>query len=234
MGIEWRPAPGATRILGRFFRDNGGAMAIMVALLIPVLIGMMGITVDVSLWYMSKRSLQNSADAAAVSGSLEIANGNSPGAAIAAQADAIRNGYDETDGSVMSINIPPVSGPSAGLSTSIEVIITRPMPVLFSTLFLDTSFVATVRAVANATPSLQAGCFVSLDPAGRDAIGFQSAQAQLTGCGITVNSNDARALTIGGNSPAAWAASARLTVREPVTPRPGMNFTISGLPVSSV
>ena len=200
MGIERRPAPGATRILGRFCRDNGGAMAIMVALLVPVLIGMMGITVDVSLWYMSKRNLQNSADAAAVSGSIEIAFGNKAGAPTAAKSDAIRNGFDETDGSVMSINIPPISGPSAGLSTSIEVIITRPMPILFATLFLDTEFIATVRAVANAIPSLEPACFVSLDPSGRDAVGFQSAQTQLTGCGIKVNSNDPRALTIGGNS----------------------------------
>ena len=106
--------PGTTRILGRFCRDKGGAVAIMVVLLTPVLLGMMGLTVDVSLWYMTKRQRQNAVDAGAVSGSLEIVSGNSTGASTAAKTDAVRNGFDEADGSVITVNIPPNSGPNAG------------------------------------------------------------------------------------------------------------------------
>ena len=201
MRTDRRPTPGATRILGRFCRDDGGAIAVMVVLLVPVLVGMMGIAVDVSVWYMIKRNLQNAADAAAVSASFEIVNGNTVGAAIAAKTDAERNGFDEAAGAVLTVNIPPLSGPNSGNATSVEVIIIRPVPRLFSKLFLDADFNVNVRAVANAVATgEQPACFVSLDPNDRDAINFQSAQVQLTGCGIKANSNDARALNVAGNS----------------------------------
>ena len=206
--IARRLAPGAARLMGRFCRDTTGAVAVMVVLLVPVLIGMMGLTVDVSLWYMSKRSLQNAADAAAVSGSMEIVNGNPTAAPTAAKTDAIRNGFDESDGSLMAINIPPTSGPNAGNADSIEVIITRPMPIYFLSLFIDQSFVATARAVANAVAVQdEAACFVSLNETSRAAIDFGSTQTQLTGCGIKVNSNFGQgvdgnqgALEVGGSS----------------------------------
>ena len=188
--IARRLAPGAARLMGRFCRDTTGVVAVMVVLLVPVLIGMMGLTVDVSLWYMSKRSLQNAADAAAVSGSMEIVNGNPTAAPTAAKTDAIRNGFDESDGSLITINIPPTSGPNAGNAESIEVIITRPLPLLFSTLILDQPFFAKVRAVANAVAVQdEAACFVSLNETSRAAIDFGQTQTQLTGCGIKVNSN---------------------------------------------
>ena len=102
-GILRRTAPRASRLFGRFYRDTGGAIAVMVVLLVPVLIGMMGISVDVSLWYMVKRELQNAADAAAVSASLEIVSGNTVGAKLAAKFDAERNGFDTADGGMSII-----------------------------------------------------------------------------------------------------------------------------------
>lgn len=199
--IHRRPASGARRLVGRFCRNDSGAIAVMVVLLVPVLVGMMGIAIDVSLWYMIKRNLQNAADAAAVSASFEIVNGNPDGAAIAAKTDAERNGFDEADGAVLTVNIPPESGPNAGNATSVEVIITRPVPRLFSKLFLDVDFNANARAVASAVAAGEEPvCFVSLNPDDKNAIRFQSAQVQLTGCGIKVNSDDPSALNVAGNS----------------------------------
>ena len=55
--IERHAVAAAPRLVGRFCRDTGGVMAILVALLIPVVVGMMGLTVDVGIWYSEKRAL---------------------------------------------------------------------------------------------------------------------------------------------------------------------------------
>ena len=202
-GASIRGAGGALRTLGAFARDTSGAVAIMVVLLVPVLVGFMGISVDVGLWYVQKRSLQTAADAAATSGAFEIVNDSSKTIVKAAAVnDAIRNGCNPCVlGKDITVNVPPLSGPNAGKSESVEVIISRPMPLMFSTLFLDGPLTARVRAVANAVASeKEAACFVSLDPTAKNAIGFQSVQAQLTGCGIKANSDDPGAIGVGGNS----------------------------------
>ncbi len=109
-------------------------------------------------------------------------------------------------GADITVNVPPLTGPSTGDSASVEVIITRPMEMVFTEVFSfirgeEFTATATVRAVASAVGAEEeAACFVSLDPTAKDAIGFQSAQVQLTGCGIKVNSNDPSALAVKGNS----------------------------------
>ena len=201
---------GALRTLSAFARDTSGATAIMIVLLIPVLVGFVGISVDVGLWYAEKRSLQTAADAAVISGAVELVNNNTDeGARTAAVNDAIRNGCDPCVlGTDIIVNIPSSSdptSPSFNVPGSVEVIITQPLQLFFSRIFFiirgeDFATTAQVRAVANTNAVQEAACFVSLDPSERDAIGFQSVQAQLTGCAIKVNSNDSRALGISGNS----------------------------------
>src|SRR6516162_1212157 len=57
----------------RFFRDRQGAVAVAVAVLLPVLIGLAGIGVEVGLWFAVQRQNQSAADAAAISAALEYA-----------------------------------------------------------------------------------------------------------------------------------------------------------------
>ena len=76
-GFGQRQRLRASRLMARFYRDGSGAIAIMVALLLPMVIGMMGLTVDVGIWYAEKRGLQDTADAASLAVGSEIANGSS-------------------------------------------------------------------------------------------------------------------------------------------------------------
>jgi Flp pilus assembly protein TadG len=57
----------------RFWRDRRGAVAVAVAVLLPVLIGFAGIGIEVGLWYAIQRQNQSAADAAAISAALECA-----------------------------------------------------------------------------------------------------------------------------------------------------------------
>ena len=44
-----------------FSRDRSGSVAVMAALAMPVLIGVTGLGVEVSYWYLTQRSMQNAA-----------------------------------------------------------------------------------------------------------------------------------------------------------------------------
>jgi hypothetical protein len=83
-----RQSPGG-RHLAALGRDDRGSMLVITALVSTVLIGMVGLAIDVGMWYRTQRGLQNAADSAAVAAAL---NGGSTYAAEA-QAVAARYGY---------------------------------------------------------------------------------------------------------------------------------------------
>src|SRR5690349_20277551 len=55
------------RTLGRLRTDNRGGVAVIMGLLFPVLLGGLGLGFEISNWYLRTRSMQNAADAAAMS-----------------------------------------------------------------------------------------------------------------------------------------------------------------------
>ena len=60
--------------LRSFVNADRGAIAVYVALVTPLLVGAAGLAVDVSGWYVTKRTMQNGADAAAFAAALDIAH----------------------------------------------------------------------------------------------------------------------------------------------------------------
>ena len=50
--------------------DERGTVAIMMGVLLPVLVGAMGLALEISYWYMTNRSMQNVADAAAIAAAI--------------------------------------------------------------------------------------------------------------------------------------------------------------------
>jgi hypothetical protein len=177
----------------------------MVALLLPMVIGMMGLTVDVGIWYAEKRGLQDTVDAASLAGGSEIANGSSDSIIrAAALADANRNDFDGTT-DVIEVNIPPESGPNTGSLDSIEVIITRKMPLFFTTAFFkligasEQQFKATARAVVNLIPDGDF-CILGLDPDERNAVQVFGNGTATLNCGVAVNSTADDALSVTGNA----------------------------------
>ncbi|MCK5041190.1 MAG: Tad domain-containing protein, partial [Sphingomonadales bacterium] len=78
----------------RLSADKNGGVIIYTAILLPTLVGFVGMGVDVALWHVTKRQTQAMADAAALSGSLEILRvETSPDVQGSAMAEAVKNGF---------------------------------------------------------------------------------------------------------------------------------------------
>ena len=94
--------------------DDRGAIAVYAALAMPLLLGSIGLGVDVGLTYSSRQSAQAraQADAAAMSAAPELARGKTVDEArTSATHDAGENGFVEARGDTIAVNSPPASPP---------------------------------------------------------------------------------------------------------------------------
>jgi Flp pilus assembly protein TadG len=181
-----------------FAKNERGAVAVLVALLLPVLLGMVGIAVELGYWFSEKRELQTASDAGAVGGAFELLTGNSGAISSSSTSEAARNGYEEANGTI-SVNSPPTSGAYVGDATAVEVILTKQVPLLLSAFFLGNDVTISARSVARAQTAGDS-CIIALDPTASSALSVSgTAQVSLSGCGVTVNSNSSTAATISGN-----------------------------------
>lgn len=120
----------ASGILARVRDAHGseaGAVAIIVALLTPVLVMFAALAVDVGRWYVEAERIQKTADAAALAGVPYLPQ-DLPAAQAAALAVAAKNGY--TPSSTVQITFPAVSRPS-----QLAVKITSEVKNTFATVF---------------------------------------------------------------------------------------------------
>ena len=186
--------------LSRFVRDQRGVSAIIFALILPVLFGFVGVSVEVGLWYSKKRNLQAAADAGAMAAvRVLIASGTWTDAETAAIAFAVHNGAVAAN---VDPNKPPTSGTYTNVVTypyAVEVIVTESQTLMFSAVFLSTAVTVTARAVANGGEGDEA-CLIALNPTINDAVEVTgSADVSLNGCGVAVNSSSSDALTVSGS-----------------------------------
>ena len=136
--------------LARLLRDRTGGVLVYAAVAAPVLMGAAALSVDIGLWYANKRLAQSAADSAALAGSLEIVRSGGDASRISAivLSDAATNGFTTGRGDTITVNYPPSSGPNAGSTVAVGVIVVRPGQRLLSQVLFsgDTNIVA--RAVA--------------------------------------------------------------------------------------
>jgi hypothetical protein len=178
-------------------RENSGAVLIYTALAMPVFIGMVGLSVDVAGWQAQKRQLQTIADAAAIGGALErIRSGTVASVEPAALIDATNNGYVASLDTIV-VNIPPQSGIRQGNGDSVEVIVRRQTPTLFSHLFMPNTAYVSARAVA--VGDINDTCIWALNQTSQSAVKISGAAVVDLSCGIFDNSNDPDAFTQTGS-----------------------------------
>ncbi|MEP6539914.1 MAG: pilus assembly protein TadG-related protein, partial [Bryobacteraceae bacterium] len=176
-----------------FSRRNSrkGSVLIMGTLTMTVLFGFMGLALDMSYMYFHKRRMQTAADAGAIAGAQEILRGNANSAIVAsAKNDTALDGFTDTaSGVTVTVNNPPVNGPSAGNAGFVEVIVSQAQPTWFMRVVgADT---ATVRARAVAGLGAGQACVYTLNPNLGNNNGFfinGNATASFA-CGIYSNSN---------------------------------------------
>jgi Flp pilus assembly protein TadG len=143
--------------------NRSGKTLVMFALLLPLLLGVVGLSIDSGLLMANYRQTQNVADAAALAAAVDLINGNT-----VATAQATGTTYAQTynlASSTVTINIPPLSGPHAGTGNTsyAEAIVSFPYSTSFIQLLgVNKSQSVTARAVAGYHPAMAAGVMALL------------------------------------------------------------------------
>jgi Flp pilus assembly protein TadG len=176
-----------------FAANQSGATMILVALCLPALVGAMGLSAEVSYWYLRQRAMQNAADAAAIAAAT---NGTS-GYAAEAKAVAAQYGFHDGSGNI----VVTVSNPATAAgctSNCYSVTISDKVPLFLSEVvgYLGTATAnkkgATGLSAAAVATSANAVSYCILALAGSGAQGITSngvPNANLQGCDVMSNTS---------------------------------------------
>jgi len=179
-----------------FVRDRRGAILIMYVLLLPILVGAVGLGIEVALWYKEKRAIQTAADAAAIAGGYAAAESEVVTTAVAVA--AIENGFD-TVTNPPTVNNPPTSGAYTSDDDAVEVVLTESVNTLFSGLLSNAVSVSiAARAVATHGTAGEA-CVLSLNSTGTGIQVSGSGDITFDGCQVAANSMSSTALDVSGS-----------------------------------
>jgi Flp pilus assembly protein TadG len=207
---EWTPP--VARLWDTFLRCESGSAAVMVALSLVVILGIMGLAIDVGQLRLTKQNLQMAADAAALAGALELNTcGSTPDCAAmeaAAKAALTENGFTASTvqtgciptgtGLAITINNGPcalgTANPHNGNTSYVEVVVSQNQPTYFAGVLGISS--VNIKTRAEAARSGGSNCMFALDPNGAGAItvGFLAALYSPK-CGIVDESSSSSALT---------------------------------------
>lgn len=178
-----------------FLRSDTGASATIIALAMPLVLGTIALAAEASLWYVTERRLQTSADLAAYAAGLEIAAGRPEQVEVAAAASLARAAVEATS---------LVIYPEAGNPELVRVTLSRSLPRLISAVITAGDALSLQRtAVARAVPlSDGKACLLAFEtqPFGGRGISITGrAAAGITGCGIHANAVGPEAIFISSN-----------------------------------
>jgi Flp pilus assembly protein TadG len=212
----------AARLL-RLAAERRGSVALLLALVMPVLVGSTALALEVGSWSVMKSVLQRRADMAAYAATLRYQLGDSAQTATnvgiqvaalngaTASAPTWNSGTNTTTASDVTVAV--VSGVRSASDKAMKVVVTTSMPLSIGRYF-TTSTAVTVSATAYAevvTTSSGSGgqpCAVALNPNGSGVSITGGITVNTPSC--TVRSNAGFSITNGStvDTPAVYAASA--------------------------
>lgn len=230
------------RTLTQLKRDGRGNVAMMFAIMAPILIGGLGMGMESAYWYYDQRNLQNASDAAA------IAAAGDATANYASVAGAIAGTYGYTNGvngvTITSSNTAPCP---AGGNTCYSVAITTKQQLFLLPVvgFRGDTTVSggqpaqTLRAAATATGATTSRnyCLLALNTIGTSILGNGVPNANFAGCSVMSNAGS----TCHGHNMGADYGDAHLTdngcgvIQEsnvPIVPDPYVGLA-SNIPANS-
>lgn len=199
-----------TNRLWRSYLDESGQALLITAASLVVLMGFMGLAIDVGMLLRTQRQMQIAADAAAVAGALDYKYNASNSSAVtqgcnAATANGVTGtcttGACTTATSVqICMMSPPNDGPNKGTAGFVEAVVRDPAPTFFMRLFRFTTVTVSGRAVAGASGSGAAGgCVIALSRTGDDISYTGSGGLTAEQCDIYDDSSASNALTLTGS-----------------------------------
>lgn len=175
-----------------FRRETNGAVALLVALLMPAVVGAIGLGAEVGYWYMLERKLQHIADVAAYSGAVRQMSG-----ASASEVDATVQQIAQSSGLPTGATATIVVAPGDA-SNTVRVEVSHGVTSYFSALFKDTDTRITVIAAAGVGMPPPRGCVTVLSPDAPGALTvWGSAAVNLEGCDVVAHSSAADSVDLG-------------------------------------
>ncbi|WOI53014.1 pilus assembly protein TadG-related protein [Parvularcula sp. LCG005] len=172
------------------FGGEDGSIAILFALIVPVVVGFLGLGGEVVYWQFTQRTLQSAADAAAFSGAAQLAQGHDEDHVRIAAGNAARlSGIMSARADTPIVTTPPSRGPFSGDTKAVEVVLVDRLPRLFTgAFFSDSTKSISVRAVAR-TAGARPACVLALHRSMNGAVSFGgSSTLELEGCDVASNS----------------------------------------------
>jgi len=170
--------------------------------MIVVIFAIAGLAVDASYFELMKQRAQSAADAAAMGGMQELQLGHTPGNAIlAGKNDASLNGFtDGQNGTTVTINNPPSTGPNHANNGAVEAIVSRNVSTIFMNIFGERSVTVRARAVALTYSSGTglSGCIYALDGSAQRSFQIAGSTSTTSACGAIVESTDNSAFEMEG------------------------------------
>jgi Flp pilus assembly protein TadG len=167
-------------------QDESGAIAILTGLALTLLVGLVGLALDVGMWYRTNRALQNAADAAVIAAATNgSATYDSEAKAVAAQ-----YGFVDGAGGITVTAVNNQACPGGATTDCISVTVAQSAPPRFFSPVLGT-FNPSLAGVAMASTSVPHHyCLLALATSGTSpAIQSNGANsADFTGCSIMSNS----------------------------------------------
>ena len=164
-----------------------GKALVMFALLLPVLLGIVGLVVDCGLLIVAQREAQNAADAAAMAAAMaELSQMGEPHKAATA---LVTQYYGISDATLSTFNHPPAAGPHAGAHAYYEVVVTCPVTTLFMpALGVSSNQTVQARAVAGCMPAPATAGVGVLDPTAAPGLSVTGGASLVVNGRILVNS----------------------------------------------
>jgi hypothetical protein len=170
--------------------DQRGTIAVMMGLLLPILIGGLGLGFEISNWYMQGRSMQNAADAAATA----AASNNDTSYDVEAKAVAAKYGYIDGSNSVTVTASNSAACPTGG-SNCYSVTITGLVPLYLSQVIGFTGNgsgqkLISSTAIAQNNTIQQPICLLGLNTTGTTIRTNGAPNSDLSGCTVMSNSDN--------------------------------------------
>ena len=167
---------------------------------LTVLLGFLGLTVDVGYLQFQKRRIQSAADAAAAGAAFQLASQKSKDMAkTEGLYDSKKNGFEDgVNGVTITINIPPTTGNYTTNNYAAEAIVRQANPTYFMNFFNISSVNVAARSVVMASNS--SNCIYTLDPAAQDAFLASGGSTINLNCGIVDDSSNSKGLETTGGS----------------------------------
>jgi Flp pilus assembly protein TadG len=131
-------------------RRRKGVLLILFGLLLVSLVGMLGVIIDGGILMSQNHHMQNAADAAALAAAHDLMFGRSNATAVATAQSYVTTHFGLTAPAAGSVRIPPTSGPFAGNSQYVEVVLQQNFNTYFAQVLpgVGTSQQLSVRSVA--------------------------------------------------------------------------------------